>query len=69
MTDNRQLDEQMIKIIPAGQDTSTILKGNLTIPPKDAKGIVAFAHGSGGGRVVEIVQEINLVECTRIFCI
>ena len=51
MTDNRhQLDEQMIKIIPVGQDTSTILEGNLTIPLKDAKGIVVFAHGSGSSR-------------------
>jgi hypothetical protein len=47
MTYNRQLDEQMIKIIPAGQDTSTILEGNLIIHLKDAKGIVVFAHGSG----------------------
>ena len=61
MTDNRhQLDEQMIKIIPVGQDTSTILEGNLTIPLKDAKGIVVFAHGSGGSGNSRIVQEINI---------
>ena len=59
MTDNRQLHKQMVKIPVAGQDTTatTILEGNLTIPLKDAKGIIVFAHGSGS---VEIVQEINI---------
>lgn len=58
----RQAEEHLVKILSG----EIALEGNLSLPP-DAKGIVAFAHGSGSSRnsprnryVAEVLQNTGL---------